>query len=131
MLKDIVNFALKLLGFSLLLSGIHYYIYLNFYSEIDLYLPIWGIYVFNLVLVLIVFAIINHKVATDESKVYNTFLVLTIVKMALAIVFLLPLFVGKSDNSTIEVINFFVAYFLFLGFEIKMLDKFLKDTQTK
>ena len=131
MLKDILNFALKLLGFSLLLCGVHYYIYFNFYSEIDLYLPIWGIYLFNLVLVLLVFAIINNQVATDDSKVYNTFLVLTITKMALAIVFLLPIFLGKSENATAEVINFFVAYFLFLGFEIKMLDKFLKDTQTK
>jgi hypothetical protein len=131
MLKDILNFALKLLGFSLLLCGIHYYIYLNFYSEIDLYLPIWGIYVFNLILVLLVFAIIKNQVATDDSKVYNTFLILTIAKMALVIVFLLPIFMGKSENSTVEVINFFVAYFLFLGFEIKMLDKFLKDMQTK
>ena len=131
MLKDILNFALKLLGFSMLLCAIHYYIYINFYSEIDLYLPIWGIYVFNLILVLLVFAIINHKVATDDSQVYNTFLVLTIAKMALAIVFLLPIFLGKSENSTAEVINFFVAYFGFLGFEIKMLDKFLKGTQTK
>lgn len=131
MLKEILNFALKLLGFSLLLCAVHYYIYFNFYSEIDLYLPIWGIYVFNLILVLLVFAIINHKAATDDSKVYNTFLVLTIAKMALAIVFLLPIFLGKSENSTTEVINFFVAYFLFLGFEIKMLDKFLKDIQTK
>ena len=131
MLKDIVNFSLKLLGFSLLLCAIHYYIYSNFYSDAALYLPIWGIYVFNIVLVLAVYALMNHKAATDESKVYNTFLILTIAKMALAIVFLLPLFVGKSENSTIEVINFFVAYFLFLGFEIKMLDKFLKDAQTK
>ena len=131
MLKDIVNFSLKLLGFSLLLCAIHYYIYSNFYSDAALYLPIWGIYVFNFVLVLAVYALMNHKEATDESKVYNTFLILTIAKMALAIVFLLPLFVGKSENSTIEVINFFVAYFLFLGFEIKMLDKFLKDAQTK
>jgi hypothetical protein len=81
--------------------------------------------------VLLVFAIINHKVATDDSQIYNTFLILTITKMALAIVFLLPIFLGKSENSTTEVINFFVAYFLFLGFEIKMLDKFLKDIQTK
>jgi hypothetical protein len=131
MLKDILNFALKLLGFSLLLCGIHYYIYFNFYSDIAIYLPIWGIYVFNLVLVLLIFIIIKHKVATDDSQVYNTFLVLTITKMALAIVFLLPIFLGKSENSTIEVINFFVAYFLFLGFEIKILDKFLKEAQTK
>jgi hypothetical protein len=131
MLKDIFNFALKLLGFSLLLCAIHYYIYVNFYFEIELYLPIWGIYLFNLVLVLLVFVIIKQKVATDDTQVYNTFLVMTIGKMALAIVFLLPIFFGKSENSTIEVINFFVAYFLFLGFEIKMLDKFLKDIQTK
>lgn len=131
MLKTTLSFALKLFGFSLLLCAIHYYIFFIFYSEIDLYIPIWGIYLFNLILVLIVFAIINHKATTDESKIYNTFLILTISKMALAIVFLLPLFAGKSENATVEVINFFIAYFLFLAFEIKMLDKFLKGNQTK
>jgi len=48
--------------------------------------------------------------------------------MALALVFLIPLFIGKSAHSKIEVINFFVPYFLFLAFEIVQLSKFLKNT---
>ena len=131
MLKDTLQFALKLAGFTLLLAIIHYYIFNIFYSEISLYLPIWGIYLFNAILVLGVFAIINYKVAKSETKIYNTFLILTMIKMALALVFLLPLFAGKSEHARIEVFNFFIPYFFFLAFEIRMLNKFLKNPQTK
>ena len=90
-------------------------------------MPIWAIYLFNAILVLVVYLMINHKASTDSSKIYNTFLVLTMVKMALAVVFLLPLFAGKSEHARVEVINFFLPYFIFLIFEIKMLSKFLKN----
>jgi hypothetical protein len=127
MFKDTFQFALKLLGFTLLLAAVHYYIFGIFFSEISLYLPLWAIYLFNAVLVLIVFAIVNYKVSKADAKIYNTFLVLTMVKMALAIVFLLPLFAGKSEHARIEVFNFFIPYFCFLAFEILMLNKFLKN----
>ncbi len=127
MQKDTINFILKLIGFSFLLCTVHYYIFIIFFSDLDLYLPIWAIYLFNAILVLVVYLMINHKASTDSSKIYNTFLVLTMVKMALAVVFLLPLFAGKSEHARVEVINFFLPYFIFLIFEIKMLSKFLKN----
>ena len=52
------------------------------------------------------------------------FLVLTLVKMVLSLVFLLPLFVEKLDNVVPEVINFFISYFIFLIF-------FLNFTNTR
>ena len=118
MFKDIGPFLLKLMFFCSLLCGIHYYIFINFYSEINLYLPIWSIYLFNFVLVFIAYALIKYILTKDISKVYNTFLISIIIKMVLAIVFLLPLFFGKSENNKVEVINFFAVYFLFLAFEV-------------
>lgn len=125
------SFILKLFAFSALLAGIHYYIFYIFFSEILLYLPLWVIYLFNAALVLIVYVVISYQVSKGNENSYRLFLLLTLAKMALAIVFLLPLFAGKSSNAVIEVINFFIPYFLFLAFEIFSLNKFFTNQQTK
>jgi hypothetical protein len=131
MTKALLSFFLKLLFFSLILLGIHYYIFFHFFSEIILYFPLWSIYAFNAVLVLIVYGVIYYQVTRGSRKSYQLFLILTLVKMVLAIVFLLPLFAGKSDNSVIEVVNFFIPYFMFLTFEIFSLNKFFTNQETK
>ena len=125
------NFTLKLLGISVLLYAVHYYIFFNFFSEANLYLPLWSIYAFNAVLVFAVFSFISYKVSKGSEKALSLFLTLTLVKMVLAIVFLLPLFTGKSEFIKTEVINFFLPYFVFLAFEIYHLNKFFKIQETK
>jgi len=127
MKKELSSFIFQLLALSVVLTGIHYYIFHIFFSEINLYLPIWSIYLFNIVLVLAVFGIIFYKASKGSQKSYTIFLVSTLFKMSLAIVFLLPLFAGKSENSVTEVINFFIPYFIFLAFEIYSLNKFFKN----
>jgi hypothetical protein len=125
MTKEIINFATRLLIFSALLFGIHLYIISHFF-EGTLYFPLWSIYAFNTVLVFGVFLILNYKANQGSDKMYQLFLGLTLLKMVLAIVFLLPLFFEKSEHSQLEVINFFIPYFLFLIFEIFSLNKFLQ-----
>lgn len=131
MKNEISGFLLKWAAFTALLFAVHYYIFFNFFSEIELYFPLWTIYAFNAILVLIVYSIIRYRVRQGLEKVYNLFLILTLVKMALAVVFLLPLFTGKSEQPRMEVINFFIPYFLFLAFEIFALNKFFKNDETK
>lgn len=123
--KTISSFILNLIGFTIILFLIHFYIIYQFF-EGQLYLPIWSIYVFNAILVLIVFIILKYKSKDKTDKILQLFLGLTMVKMILAIVFLLPLFFGKSEHSQLEVINFFIPYFLFLAFEIFSVNKFLQ-----
>ncbi len=130
MKQDLPYFLLKWIGFTVLLCGVHYYIFETFLSDISLYFPIWTIYLFNAGLVLLVFLIVRFQMARGYTKTYNLFLILTISKMALAIVFLLPLFAGKSENTIIDVVNFFIPYFLFLGFEIFQLNIFFKKEET-
>ena len=127
MIKEVSRFLISLLVFTVILFGIHYYILSQFF-EGNLYFPIWMIYAFNAVLVFIVFSIIRYKAQQKSDKLYQLFLGLTIGKMALAIVFLLPLFFEKSEHSQLEVINFFIPYFLYLGFEIFSLNKFLQKS---
>jgi len=123
--KETSSFLLTLIGFTIFLFLIHFYIIYQFF-EGQLYFPIWTIYVFNVVLVCAVYFILNYKYKQKSKSILNFFLGLTMLKMILAIVFLLPLFFGKSDHSQLEVINFFIPYFLFLAFEIFSLNKFLQ-----
>ena len=129
--KDKLNFLVGLLIFTGILYVVHYSIFYNFFSEITLYIPIWSIYCFNSVVVLIVYSIIKNKTKKESKKGYNAFLLLTFIKMILAIVFLLPLFSGESTNTKTEVINFFIPYFFFLTFEILAINKLLKSKETK
>jgi len=125
MSKETSSFILKLLIFAVIIFGIHVYIISQFF-EGNLYFPIWTIYTFNAVLVAIVFSVLNYQKNKGSDKMYQLFLGLTLLKMILAIVFLLPLFFEKSEHSQLEVINFFIPYFLFLSFEIFNLNKFLQ-----
>ena len=125
--NSILNLILKLLGFSIALFGVHYYILLQF-SLNELVLPLWVIYAFNAVMVFIVFSILKHYSKGKDNDMLKIFLILTILKMALAIVLLLPLFLKKSSHTQLEVFNFFIPYFLFLTFEIFSLNKFLQKS---
>ena len=131
MTKHFQNFVLKLLIFAGLLIAVHYYIFFNFFSEVELYFPLWSIYAFNAILVFVVYSFISHKVSQGSDKTLSIFLTLTLLKMVLAIIFLLPLFAGKVVYMKTEVFNFFIPYFLFLGFEIYLLNDFFKNQQTK
>ena len=127
MIKETTSFTIKLIGFAVLLFAVHYYVLSQFF-EGTLHFPIWTIYAFNAVMVFLVFTIINYKSKQGNKKTYQLFLSLTILKMILAIVFLLPLFLGKSEHAQLEVVNFFIPYFIFLGFEIFSLNKFLQKS---
>ena len=127
MIKEAASFIIKLFIFTLFLFGIHFYILSQFF-EGTLYFPIWTIYTFNAVLVFLVFIIITYKSKQGSKKMYQLFLGLTILKMFLAIVFLLPLFLGKSNHAQLEVVNFFIPYFVFLGFTIFSLNNFLQKS---
>ena len=127
MTKTAISYFIRLLIFAVLLFSVHFYVLGQFFNG-TLHFPIWTIYVFNGVLVLIVFLILLGKSKKGSSKLYQTFLGLTALKMVLAVVFLLPLFMGKSEHPQLEVINFFIPYFLFLGFEIFSLNKFIQKS---
>ncbi len=127
MKKDFQNFFITLIGFTVVLYAAHYYIIHIFFLEKTLYFPIWTIYLFNFTLVAIVYGIIRLKNNYGKMNAFTLFLLLTIVKMGLAIVFLLPVFTGKSEEKTIEVMNFFIPYFFYLTFEIYSIYNFLKN----
>ena len=131
MMGSLGSFMVKWLAFTALLLGVHYYIFATIFSDMELYFPLWTVYLFNAGLVLLVFLIVYYQASKGSTKSYSLFLILTISKMALAIVFLIPLLAGKTENAIPDVVNFFIPYFLFLGFEIFQLNDFFKKQETK
>ena len=119
-------FLVKLIGFSLLLWAVHYYILKQFFDG-ELQIPLWLIYTFNAIMVFLVFSVLRYY--KDKGKdMLKLFMGFTGLKMVLAIVLLLPLFLQKSEHSQLEVFNFFIPYFLFLAFEIFSLNEFLQKS---
>ena len=127
MIKEIGSLLIQLLIFSAVLIGMLVYI-LNQFFEGELIIPLWVIYAFNSVLVFIVFSLLKHYSQRQNQDMLKIFLFLTIIKMVLAIVLLLPLFLKTSSNTQLEVFNFFIPYFLFLTFEIFSLNKFMQKS---
>jgi hypothetical protein len=127
MAKDISSFIIRLLIFSSILFGIHFYIIYEFFDK-KIYIPLYVIYIFNILLVFLVYSILNYKNKQGSKKMYQLFLGLTILKMALSIIFLLPVILGKSDHVQLEILNFFIPYFLFLTFEIFSINNFLQKS---
>jgi len=117
-LKRELKFGLFLFFFTLLLFGVHWYVDFYFVEEISYIIPLYFIYIFNFITVLIVYTLINYKYEKDQSQVFVYFMAATLVKMILAIVFLLPVLLGETEHAKTEVLNFFIPYFIYLGYEV-------------
>jgi len=127
MSKSTLNFILKLISFSVVLFGIHYYILSQLFEE-KLSIPLWLIYIFNALMVFVVISALEYQSKDKSKNLLNLFLILTAIKMALILVLLIPLFLKKSEHMQLEVFNFFIPYFLFLIFEIFSLNKLFQKS---
>ncbi len=126
--KRQVEFLLQLIGVSALLFATHSYLLYHFANEVTLFFPIWQIYTFHLIITLVLYTIINYRFSSGKKDVFNLFMVMTIIKMVLAILFLLPLILSSVENMQPDIFNFFIPYFLYLFFEVFTLTKFLQKS---
>ncbi|MFS4455281.1 hypothetical protein [Maribacter sp. 2304DJ31-5] len=125
--KRQISFFVKLSLTTLILGGVHFYLYYSFFADTLLHFPLWQIYMFNIIAVALLFTVINYRFSRGNKFVFNGFMLGTLVKMILAILFLLPMLLSDIENKKPDVINFFIPYFLFLAFEIYCLTVFLKN----
>ena len=119
-------FLIQLIVFTLFLFTTHSYLQYYFSDSIEQFLPLWKIYVFNVFVTAIIYTVINYNYSFGKKTIFILFMSMTLFKMVLTILFLLPLFFSSSDVKKITVLNFFIAYFFFLFFEILSLIKLLK-----
>jgi len=107
-----------------LFSIILYLINLVFNSllfEIYFVIPLWKIYVFNTVLVLITFWTIKLLIKIKLNFLFS-FVIASINKMILTILFVYPIIHFNGHKQGL-IVTFFIIYFIFLFFEIKSLQK--------
>ncbi len=124
--KNQIWFIILLSIVSVLLYAIHWYIDFHFFSDVQLIIPVYSIYIFNYIGVLLVFSIINFSVYKGYKNYLFLFLGATLVKMILCIIFLLPILLNPNDNAKLEVFYFFIPYFIYLAFEILSILGFFK-----
>ncbi|MGB1309140.1 MAG: hypothetical protein ACPG6B_09530 [Oceanihabitans sp.] len=124
-----ITFLIKLIAMSLIMFGAHSYLCFHFAKDAITFFPLWHIYLFHLATTAIVFTIINYKASTNVSTVFNAFILGMLIKMILAMVFLLPWILSKPENKGLDLANFFIPYFLFLFFEVISITKILNKNQ--
>ena len=124
--KRQMAFLLQLIGVSALVFGIHSYLTYYFAKEIIFFFPVWQIYTFHFIVTLSLYTIVNYRFSLGKTEVFSVFMIMTILKMTLAILFLLPLILSEFENKIPDVFNFFIPYFLYLFFEVFALTKFLQ-----
>lgn len=118
-------FMVQLLIGGALLYILHAYLLNALQPDNKFVIPLWNTYLFHFISVLIVYSIINFRFSNGKTQVFNAFILLMILKMFLVVVFLLPLFVSDAPNKVSDAINFFIPYFIFLGFEVYSINQFL------
>ncbi len=124
--KRQLTFVLQLVGVTIILFAIHSYLLYHFAKNITFFFPIWQVYAFHMVITLLFYSIINYKYSSGQKEIFNLFMILTFIKMFLAILFLLPLLLSDFENKQPDVFNFFIPYFLYLFFEVFALTRFLQ-----
>jgi hypothetical protein len=126
-----ISFLTQGFLFAIVVLSIHSYLLYYFATKTVFFFPIWHIYLFNFVTTAMLYTIVNYKYSKDKTTVFNTFMVSTLLKMILVIVFLLPLLIKEIKDKKPDVFNFFIAYFLFLIFEVYSITKFLQNNDLK
>jgi hypothetical protein len=126
--KRQITFLLQLVGVSVVLFAIHSYLLYHFAKDVSFFFPIWQIYAFHVFVTLLFYTVINYRFSSGKKDIFNLFMVLTFLKMLLAILFLLPLLLSDFENKQPDVFNFFIPYFLYLFFEVFALTRFLQKS---
>lgn len=124
--KRQINFLIQCVSMSLLIFGVHFYLLSYLATDISLFFPLWQIYLFHFVVTTILYTIINYQFSKGKTDIFNTFMVITFLKMTLSILFLLPLLLSDFENKQPDVFNFFIPYFIYLFFEVYSVTQFLQ-----
>ena len=116
MLKQL--FFLKfLIPFTVLLGFIQYYLTIKVFNINNLFYNVFSIYSIHSIIttiILLILIFINYKF---PLKTGFAFMGLSLFKMILIVVILFPIVQSKMIDKTIDILSFFIPYFLFLFFE--------------
>ena len=121
------SFLIQLLILTVILFAVHSYLSFYFAKEI-LFFSLWQVYIFHFFVTLLIYSVINYQDSVGKKQIFNSFMISTILKMILAVLFLLPLLMSTFENKKPDVFNFFIPYFIYLAFEVYSLNRILQKT---
>ncbi|PID69188.1 MAG: hypothetical protein CR989_03010 [Flavobacteriales bacterium] len=113
-----------LLVLAVVLYGIHSYLGMYFFN-ITPFFPLWQIYLFLFITTALLVTTVYYQKKRKPQSVFAVFMVGTLIKMILALLFLLPLLLSDIPNKILDVVNFFIPYLIFLTAEVFIINKFL------
>lgn len=125
-LKRQYSFLRHTVLLTIILFGVHGYL-IHYFIECELFFPVWQIYAFLFITTLLLYSIINYKYTQGKIQIFNLFMVATLIKMVIAVLFLLPLINSELENKKPDIFNFFIPYFLFLILEIYSITALLNN----
>jgi CDP-diglyceride synthetase len=119
--KRQASFLIQIAMLTIVLLGAHYYILHYFAKDINLFFPLWQVYLFQIVVTVFLYTVVNYKYTSKNTDIFKFFMIATFLKMALAMI------LSKTfENKQADVFNFFIPYFIYLFFEVFSLTKFLQ-----
>ncbi len=116
MKEQLLHFLKGFIPFTLLLIAVHYLVISNI-ENANFYYSLPAIYLFHIVATLIIYLgliLVHHK--AREYTGY-TFMGAGLLKMLAAVLFLLPMILAKTEKPFLDILSFFIPYFLYLIFE--------------
>lgn len=129
-MKAFLKSQMQIIAQSGLLTVILFFIHNNVFSNIlpkaFLLLPLYKIYLFHFIVTTAIIVIVSYKKFTGNETIFNLFILFTLIKMVLVVVFLLPVFLSNIKNKNYDVFNFFIPYFIYLTFEVYRITKLLQ-----
>jgi len=117
MMSPFLNFLKYLVPFSIVLFLAQHFTIANLFADIPLFYSTWSIYVFHIIITMLsyLFLLFVHKTFPDKTGF--TFMGAGLIKMMIAVVFLIPMIQSDTIDRIPDVVAFFIPYFLFLFFE--------------
>lgn len=125
MIKKFFISAAYLFIISLIIGSVHFFLIGN----MEVFIPLQKIYLFNFFITFISLANLYFVYYKFRDYVGYTYLGIGIIKMALSLVFLMPLIKSDFDSKIPDTLNFFFCYFVLLIIESVFLVKLLNKKQ--
>lgn len=113
---NLPSFLKFFIPFTILLFAVQHLL-LNFLFDTDLFYPVWAIYLFNFLATLIIYSSLVWVHQNFKNMTGFAFMALSFLRMVAAVIFLLPLILSESGSVFLNIMAFFIPYFLFLIFE--------------
>ncbi|AXT51927.1 hypothetical protein D1818_14115 [Aquimarina sp. BL5] len=111
------SFLKSLLAFSILLFSIHKLLDLFLIQSIEFYYPTWSVHLFFFITTLLIVLLVVYVKQDFPDKAGLVFLGGSFMKMMLSLFFLIPLIRNKEMFNLVNILVFFIPYFMYLAFE--------------